>query len=227
MLDTGALLRVEALSKYRQSCTLVTTAEAAQEVRDAMARQRLAEQFLDIHTVQPTAADLRWAETFAEMTGDLPFLSGTDLGLIALTYMLQRATGQTERLRLRPPAYEYFCEAEFQNALESSGNSKSVWTLQRGNPAGTSDSTTPPAAKESAEPKGGEDDDAVKRATESVADPVDREDDMEEEEGWVTEELLRNHLGLASSPCPGAPEHEGNIPETIAALAVCLKLLRA
>lgn len=214
-------MRVEALDRYRQKCTFVTTAEAIQEVRDAVARQRIGERLLDIHTVQPTAADLGWAEKFAEMTGDLPFLSGTDLGLIALTYMLQRATGQTERLKLRPPAFEYFSEVELQSTFESRGDSKHLWTLQRGaGPSGFSE--TPKdhanvAASKRTEVPGQADD------VQSAHDSEDPEADLDEEEGWVTEEVLRNHLGLAipgeTTECRDDSEHNADVAGDAEALS--------
>ncbi|KAL8424946.1 hypothetical protein Efla_007248 [Eimeria flavescens] len=193
VLDTGALLRLEALDRYRDKCALVTTAEAAQEVRDALARRRIGEGFLDIQTVQPTAVDLSWAERFAEMTGDLPFLSATDLGLIGLTYMLQRATGETERLKLRPPAFEFFTEAELQSKLESNGASKHLWTLRQANTA----------VKDNADREGKTDIDAL--SPEAEADIQEdsaeesEESDMDDEEGWVTEEVLRDHLDLVET----------------------------
>ncbi|KAL8271093.1 hypothetical protein Esti_004947 [Eimeria stiedai] len=197
VLDAGALLRLEALDSYRDKCTFVTTAEAAQEVRDALARRRLEERFFDIQTVQPTALDLGWAEKFAGMTGDLPFLSNTDLGLIALTYMLQRATGQTDRLKLRPPAFEYFTEAELQNKLESNGASKHLWTLQQIRKT----SETPADGERMQESESG--------SCEAVPDGEDGEpgdinaeesdEDMDDEEGWVTEDVLRDHLGLVEA----------------------------
>ncbi|PHJ25470.1 nin one binding zn-ribbon family protein [Cystoisospora suis] len=49
-----------------------------------------------------TEQDKRWARKFASMTGDLGVLSGTDLDVIALTYMLQRRTGRVEKLRTKP-----------------------------------------------------------------------------------------------------------------------------
>lgn len=197
VLDAGALLRVDALDRFREKCMFVTTAEAAQEVRDALARRRIGERFLDIRTVQPSSADLGWAQKFSEMTGDLPFLSGTDLGIIALTYMLQRATGRTERLKLRPPAFEFFNEAEFQSKLESDGCSKHLWTLQKAN-AGNG----PPGRPEHRERVSEK---AVKwegelpgdaESVQSASDVDDSGDDMDEEEGWVTEDVLRDHLGL-------------------------------
>ncbi|KAL8453639.1 hypothetical protein Emed_000774 [Eimeria media] len=211
VLDAGALLRVEALDRYRENYTFVTTAEAAQEVRDALARRRLEERFLDIQTVQPTAIDIGWAEKFAGMTGDLPFLSSTDLGLIALTYMLQRATGQTDRLKLRPPAFEYFNEAELQSKLESEGASKHLWTLQRAHkPSETSaaDGERTQESKESA---------ACQAETVAEGEGEEREDteadesgdDMDDEEGWVTEDVLRDHLGLVETE-PTQEESELN-----------------
>ncbi|OEH79510.1 hypothetical protein cyc_05624 [Cyclospora cayetanensis] len=208
VLDAGALIRVEALDKYRHKCAFVTTMAAAQEVRDAMSRQRVGERLLDIHTLQPSASDEAWAEKFADMTGDLPFLSKTDLGLIALTYMLQRATGQTERLKIRPPALEFFSEAELQHSLESNGDSTHVWTLQRGCVSATSPARTPPSVDASSledstrtlEGETPESESAYK--SNSTA-----EDDMDMEEGWVTEEVLRDHLGLvALDDCPDGVE---------------------
>lgn len=206
VLDAGALMRVEALDRYRQKCTFVTTAEAAQEVRDALARRRIGERFLDIQTVQPTAADLGWVEKFAGMTGDLPFLSGTDLGIISLTYMLQRATGQTERLKLRPPAFEFFNEAELQSTLESSGDSKHLWTLQRVNAAQSSSKPTDSEKADNDEQPCGN---KASGEAEAASDSAESED-MDAEEGWVTEDVLRGHLGLVA---PGEVHDSGGASE--------------
>ncbi|KAL8434735.1 hypothetical protein ACSSS7_002980 [Eimeria intestinalis] len=197
VLDAGALLRVEALDRYRDECTFITTAEAAQEVRDALARRRLEGRFLDIQTVQPTALDLGWAEKFAGMTGDLPFLSSTDLGLIALTYMLQRATGQTDRLKLRPPAFEYFTEAELQDKLESNGASKHLWTLQQvqktSETSADGERTQEGGSRSRGFEAGGEDEEG------GDAEVEESDADMDDEEGWVTEDVLRDHLGLVKT----------------------------
>ncbi|KAL8446605.1 hypothetical protein Emag_004712 [Eimeria magna] len=211
VLDAGALLRVEALDRYREKCTFVTTAEAAQEVRDALARRRLEERFLDIQTVQPSALDLGWAEKFAGMTGDLPFLSSTDLGLIALTYMLQRATGQTERLKLRPPAFEYFTEAELQNQLESNGASKHLWTLQRVHK--TSETSADGERTQESE-SGSCEAEAVSEGEGGERGDTDADEsdaDMDDEEGWVTEDVLRDHLGLVETEATqGEPGLDGD-----------------
>ncbi|CDJ27940.1 uncharacterized protein EMH_0036190 [Eimeria mitis] len=225
VLDAGALMRVEALDRYRDKCTFITTAEAAQEVRDALARQRIASRFLDVHTLEPSDADRRWAEKFASMTGDFPFLSSTDLSLIALTYMLQRATGQTQHLNAKPPAFEFFTETALMQQLESEGSGRGVWTLQRNSgpsPPGAAAAAAGAAAKTAAA-----DTDAAEgglhRTQQTEAenenesdndddyddiDDDDDDDDMDEEEGWVTEDVLREHLGLA------AASQESNHKET-------------
>ncbi|CDI75660.1 hypothetical protein, conserved [Eimeria praecox] len=214
VLDAGALMRVDALDRYREKCTFITTAEAAQEVRDAMARQRIESRFLDVHTLEPSAADRSWAEKFADMTGDLPFLSHTDLGLIALTYMLQRTTGQIEHLNTRPPAFEFFNEAALMQKLESGGVGRHAWTLQHSKEANTTSSTAPNSASDTNEKELDPTEQVEEnRENESLAsdeedsydddddddEDDDDDDDMDPEEGWVTEEVLREHLGLAVS----------------------------
>lgn len=211
VLDAGALMRVDALDRYRGKCTFVTTTAAAQEVRDAMARQRIESRFLEVHSLEPSAADRSWAERFADMTGDLPFLSQTDLGLVALTYMLQRATGQTQRLNAKPPAFEFFSETELMQKLEDGGAGKHMWTLQYNSAASK-------IAKDAKEEELKPTDQPEEEQESESAQTDDDDDDMDAEEGWVTEEVLREHLGLAApdeSSCDhaNAIENELNDPK--------------
>ncbi|CDJ56657.1 hypothetical protein, conserved [Eimeria maxima] len=214
VVDAGALMRVEALDRYRGKCTFITTTQAAQEVRDAVARQRIESRMLEVHTLEPSAADRGWAEKFADMTGDLPFLSQTDLDLIALTYMLQRATGETEHLKARPPAFEFFSEVELMQKLENDGAGKQVWTLQHNSWNSKSSSSVP---RNSTDTNKDSTEDAEREEEGESAHTEDEEDDMDAEEGWVTEEVLREHLGLAASSdnCnheASAKENESNEP---------------
>lgn len=187
VVDAGALMRVEALDRYRARCAFVTTPAAAQEVRDAISRQRISQRFLDIETLQPTDMDLAWVKKFAGMTGDLGFLSETDIGLIALTYMLQRSTGQTDHLRLKPAVYEAISEAEVARELEEESDIKIVWSLQ---PKKACNSTACESDTKRQVELGDSADGSYKNTEEFS------EDDLSDDDGWVTQELLQKHLGL-------------------------------
>lgn len=107
VLDTGAFLRLKRLDQFGRH--FVVPPSVLGEIRDARARAHVAGVTLlhpecDLPTVMSaTEGDKRWARKFASMTGDLGVLSGTDLDVIALTYMLQRRTGRVEKLRTKPP----------------------------------------------------------------------------------------------------------------------------
>lgn len=106
VLDTGAFLRLKRLDQFGRD--FVVPPSVLGEIRDARARAHIAgvtwlHPECELPTVMAASEeDKRWARKFASMTGDLGVLSGTDLDVIALTYMLQRRTGRVEKLRTKP-----------------------------------------------------------------------------------------------------------------------------
>mmetsp|Transcript_54509 Transcript_54509/g.106629 ORF Transcript_54509/g.106629 Transcript_54509/m.106629 type:complete len:258 (-) Transcript_54509:13-786(-) len=100
ILDAGALIRLQRVD--RMGSTLCTTAGVMAEIKDEKARAHLQTLPVPIKIREPSEKDVKWARSFARKTGDLPFLSQNDVDLIALTYMLQRETGDVKNLRLAP-----------------------------------------------------------------------------------------------------------------------------
>ncbi|CEM05841.1 unnamed protein product [Vitrella brassicaformis CCMP3155] len=100
VLDTGALIRLKRVEKAGGQ--LYTTAAVMNEVKDPQARMHLDTMTEPIVTRQPTEADVKFVRYFASLTGDFPYLSSTDIQVIALTLMLQRETGDISLLRSKP-----------------------------------------------------------------------------------------------------------------------------
>ncbi|XP_055388497.1 uncharacterized protein LOC129617135 [Condylostylus longicornis] len=101
VLDAGAFIRLKQLHLFGFE-TLHVTPGVAAEIRDRAARQNLNLMVTVPKISTPTEEDLAFVTRFSQQTGDLGFLSRTDLELIALTYMLQRMTGDVASLKSKP-----------------------------------------------------------------------------------------------------------------------------
>lgn len=103
ILDAGPLLSLTPLRHL--ATTFHTTPAVLAELRDPRAREhwdRLALQGVDIRVAAPTAEAVAAVTAFAKKTGDYNVLSGTDLGVIALTYHWEVAENGKERVRTSP-----------------------------------------------------------------------------------------------------------------------------
>lgn len=121
-MDTGAFIRLKQLDKFGYENVHVVEGVAL-EIRDEAARQQLQFSLAIPKISMPTEKDVRFVRSFAKMTGDLGFLSDTDIHVIALTYMLQRMTGDVSRLKSRP---EWMCE---KVNFEKSILNKKAWGI--------------------------------------------------------------------------------------------------
>lgn len=100
VVDAGAVIHGAKFDGLKGRA--VTTTGVYREIKDRQAKQRLETLPFEITTREPTSADVKFVKSFAKETGDLGFLSANDIEIIALTYMMQRETGEIDHLRNRP-----------------------------------------------------------------------------------------------------------------------------
>lgn len=100
VVDAGAVIHGAKFEGF--SGRAITTTGVYREIKDKQAQARLTRLPFEIETKEPTPADLAFIKSFAKETGDLGFLSANDLEIMALTYMLQRETGETSHLKSKP-----------------------------------------------------------------------------------------------------------------------------
>lgn len=100
VVDAGAVIHGAKFEGF--SGRAVTTTGVYREIKDKQAQARAARLPFEIETKEPTPADIAFVKSFAKETGDLGFLSANDIEIMALTYMLQRETGETSHLKSKP-----------------------------------------------------------------------------------------------------------------------------
>eukprot|EP00026_Physarum_polycephalum_P009360 Phypoly_transcript_09481.p1 GENE.Phypoly_transcript_09481~~Phypoly_transcript_09481.p1 ORF type:complete len:398 (-),score=109.51 Phypoly_transcript_09481:103-1296(-) len=101
VVDTNAFIKGVRIETIGQE--FYTIPQVIEEVRDAKARQFLANFPLPILTKEPTPAALKAVAAFARKTGDYAFLSAVDLRILALVYTLEcEAKGSAAHLRTEP-----------------------------------------------------------------------------------------------------------------------------
>merc|ERR1719296_652408 len=91
VVDAGAAIKLQRLDKFGGE--LFTTSGVIGEVKDERARAMLETLPVPIKIRNPPTADVAFTKQFAKATGDLGFLSGNDIELIALTVFLHREAG--------------------------------------------------------------------------------------------------------------------------------------
>lgn len=101
VVDTAAFLRLKQLDRYEYENVHVTPGVVS-EIRDHVARHNLQFSLVIPKVTEPTEQDIATVRRCAKATKDLGFLSETDIQVLALTYMLQRLTGDVEFLKLSP-----------------------------------------------------------------------------------------------------------------------------
>ena len=100
VVDTAAFIRGVNLERF--GSTLCIVPEVLGEIKDGATRQRIAAYPVPVQQKEPTPDDIRVVTAFAKKTGDLAFLSVTDLKVLALTYMLHRQLEGVASLRTEP-----------------------------------------------------------------------------------------------------------------------------
>jgi RNA-binding protein NOB1 len=125
VLDSGAFISGAQLTKFGANTSYITTPRVLAELRDSATRQAV-EQFpfeIQTRTVSDDALNagtqlsdvdicfnVRFylclfsgaVRVFAKKTGDLAVLSGTDVEIIALTYMLEKEANGLKNIRTEP-----------------------------------------------------------------------------------------------------------------------------
>lgn len=125
--DTGVFIRLKRLENFGYRNIHVVEGVAG-EIRDEAARRQLQFSLAIPKISAPTEKDVSFVRQFARMTGDLGFLSETDINVIALTYMLQRMTGDVSRLKSRPEwKYHRGSEESVRNILD-----RKNWGIREG-----------------------------------------------------------------------------------------------
>lgn len=100
VLDTGAFIGGQKLEELGDK--LCTVQEVIREIRDEKARQRLESGVNPVEVREPSPDALKAVSAFARKTGDLHFLSKTDLKVMALTYQLHVERNGKDKLRTEP-----------------------------------------------------------------------------------------------------------------------------
>ena len=98
VVDAGALIHKQRLDEL--TAKLYTTSGIMREVRDPASRRFVSLLPAQIAEKAPTAEDIKVVRDFATKSGDVGFLSGNDIGLIALAVGLAREN--SVELRERP-----------------------------------------------------------------------------------------------------------------------------
>jgi RNA-binding protein NOB1 len=175
VVDTGALIHGIPLDRY--GCELWTVEEVLAEVRDAKTRQHLRQLPVDLRTQQPAPADFAAVKAFARQSGDLGFLSATDLKLLALCRGFHRQLGLPP-LRASPLPVAFIARPPASAAPGASTT---------GAGAKTDEATGAPETVP--RPPSSEAEDAPQ--DEGAGDgPADEEEEEDAEEGWITEANL-------------------------------------
>lgn len=99
VIDAGAAIKLQRLERFGSE--IYTTRDVLSEIKDDKARALLDTMPIDLKVHEPAANDVAFVKVFAKETGDLGFLSMSDIGLIALAVSLQREAGG--EVRNKPP----------------------------------------------------------------------------------------------------------------------------
>eukprot|EP00803_Ostreobium_quekettii_P004253 evm.model.scf_468.6 EVM.evm.TU.scf_468.6 scf_468:34546-36975(-) len=101
VVDTNAIIKGLRLETMGDKA--VTIPEVLEEVRDKRSRAWLANLPFGIEVMEPDAETQKVVTRFAQATGDLHFLSLTDLKLVALAYTLERDAHGFAHLKQQAP----------------------------------------------------------------------------------------------------------------------------
>jgi RNA-binding protein NOB1 len=117
VVDTNAFIKAVRLETIGQE--FFTIPQVIEEVRDARARQFLANFPFPIVTKDPSPAAMKAVAAFARKTGDYAFLSAADLRVLALVYTMEvEAKGSAAHLRTEPLKVGAVPEADKEGGKE-------------------------------------------------------------------------------------------------------------
>jgi rRNA maturation endonuclease Nob1 len=123
VVDTGIFTRIKQLSSFGYE-NYYTVEGVIREIRDQAARQNLEFQSDLLQVISPTENDLAFVRRFAKLSGDLGFLSETDIHVIALTYMLQKQTNSAFNIKSEPSFVLHKIKVDNVSALQ-----KNAWGI--------------------------------------------------------------------------------------------------
>ncbi|XP_053991936.1 uncharacterized protein LOC128883514 isoform X2 [Hylaeus volcanicus] len=123
VVDTGVFTRIKQLSSFGYE-KYYTVEGVIREIRDHAARQNLEFQSDVLQVISPSKEDLCFVRRFAKLSGDLGFLSETDIHVIALTCMLQRETNSAFKIMSEPNFVLHKTKIDNVSTLQ-----KNVWGL--------------------------------------------------------------------------------------------------
>ncbi|KAG2382900.1 hypothetical protein C9374_004867 [Naegleria lovaniensis] len=180
VLDAGAFINYMKIEKHGSK--FFTTPQVLNEIKDSRSRHILYTLPFDIHVREPTEDDIKTVSTYAKKTGDYANLSATDIGVIALTLMIEKEMNGTKNLKPEPPTLSIAsgikCStplpySELRNKME--GKERSLSTPQE--PA--SEGEAQAATKE--------------EFNEEEVDSEESQDDDDNEGEWITPENIKEY----------------------------------
>ncbi len=119
ILDSGAFISGAKLDRFGPDTVYLTTPRVKAELRDAATRAAVEAFPYEIKTRQVSEAAYKAVTAFAQLTGDIAVLSGTDLEIIALTWMIEKETHDMAHLRTAPRAMDGSASASSAVAADS------------------------------------------------------------------------------------------------------------
>jgi RNA-binding protein NOB1 len=104
VLDSGAFITGAKLDRFGPDVHYVTVPDVFDEITSEASRRTLETFPFKIHTRHVTVEAVRAVSHFAKKTGDLTYLSGPDIKILALAYMYEKEKHGDKHLRSEPPA---------------------------------------------------------------------------------------------------------------------------
>lgn len=104
VLDSGAFITGAKLDRFGPDVRYVTVKGVLDEIKDDAGRRNLETFPYKIETRQVTAESMQAVSGFARKTGDLTYLSGPDLQVLALAYIMEKEKNGLTHIRAEPPA---------------------------------------------------------------------------------------------------------------------------
>nr|CAG4714120.1 unnamed protein product [Naegleria fowleri] len=190
VLDAGAFINYMKIEKHGSK--FFTTPQVLNEIKDSRSRHILLTLPFDIYVREPTDDDIKTVSRYAKKTGDYANLSATDIGVIALTLMIEKEMNGTKNLKPEPPTLSIAsgikCSnplpySELRNKMEGKERSLVVPTenVAEGETAVASNSTEEEFNEEDVD------------SEDSERQEEDLDDDNDDEGEWITPENIKEY----------------------------------
>jgi len=170
VLDAGAFINYMKIEKHGSK--FITTPQVLNEIKDSRSRHILQTLPFDLNVREPTSDDIKMVTRYAKKTGDYANLSATDIGIIALTLMIEKEMNGTKNLKPEPKALNIAAGIKCSTPMPYSELRDKMEGKEK---------TAEPAKENQQEEETNEEEDS-------------EEEDFDEDEGeWITPENIKEY----------------------------------